>query len=185
MKSAADFVRTHAIAIVVALVVGLVAGIPLGWATVRVVNTTPAVMRADLQEDYLRMAIDSFRVNRDPNLAVRRWDDLGPAAAPVFVKIQQDPQGMDPAVIVAYGQVIEAVKGNNPAGSGKPTPAAAFSSRTLLLIGAVIVLLAVAAAIVLFLMRRTGPRHSSSKPAAAPAAPQAARVREHRGQNGF
>jgi hypothetical protein len=185
MKSAADFVRTHSIAIVVALAVGLIAGIPLGWATVRVVNTTPAVMRADLQEDYLRMAIDSFRVNRDPNLAVRRWDDLGPAAAPIFVKVQQEPEGMDPAVIVAYGQVIEAVKGNNPASSGAQTPAAAFSSRTLLLIGAIVVLLIVAAAIVLFLMRRTGPRHSSGKPAPEPVRAASARVRSAAARTDF
>lgn len=177
MKSAADFLKTHAIVIVVALVVGLVAGIPLGWATVRVVNTTPAVMRADLQEDYLRMAVDSFRVNRDPNLAVRRWDDLGPAAAPMFVKIQQDPRGMDPAVIVAYGQVIETVKGGSSAATSKEPAAGGFSSRALLLVAALVVLLLVAGAILRFLMRKPGRRPSSSKPAPAAVPSRAAQVR--------
>jgi hypothetical protein len=177
MKSAADFLKTHAIVIVVALVVALVVGIPLGWATVRVVNTTPAVMRADLQEDYLRMAVDSFRVNRDPNLAVRRWDDLGPAAAPMFVKIQQDPKGMDPAVIVAYGQVIETVKGSSPPGTDKGPAAGGFSSRTLLLVAALVVLLLVAGAILRFLMRRPGRRPSSGKPAPAVVPSRAAQVR--------
>jgi len=177
MKSAADFLKAHAIVIVVALVVGLVAGIPLGWATVRVVNTTPAVMRADLQEDYLRMAVDSFRVNRDINLAVRRWDDLGAAAAPMFVKIQQDPKGMDPAVIVAYGQVIETVKGSSSSGTDKGPAAGAFSSRSLLLVAAIVVLLLVAGAILRFLMRRPGRRPSSSKPAAAVVPSRAAQVR--------
>ena len=49
----------------VALILGIVIGVFLGWNTVTVVDTTPAVMRSDLQEDYLRMAIDSFGVNPD------------------------------------------------------------------------------------------------------------------------
>jgi hypothetical protein len=188
MKSAVDLVRQHILMVVIALAVGVAAGIPLGWATVRVVNTTPAVMRPDLQEDYLRMAIDSFRVNRDPNLAVQRWDELGPAAATMFVKVQEDPKGMDPAVIVAYGQVIQAVKGQSlvPEGSqGTPSSSGTAPFRTALLIAAVVVLALVAAAVVLFVMRRASPRlararatasatssasSSSSMPAPAPAA---------------
>src|SRR5512139_2738548 len=111
MSSALDVVKKQLILILLVLAVGVAVGIPVGWATVRVVNTTPSVMREDLQEDYLRMAVDSFRVNRDPNLAVRRWDALGPAAATMFVRIQKEPAGIDPVVIVAFGEVIQAVKG--------------------------------------------------------------------------
>jgi hypothetical protein len=191
MKSAVDLVRQHILIVVIALAVGLAAGIPLGWATVRVVNTTPAVMRPDLQEDYLRMAIDSFRVNRDPNLAVQRWDELGPAAAPMFVKVQEDPKGMDPAVIVAYGQVIQAVKGQSLAPQGTQSAAGSSSAtpfRTVLLIAAIVVLALVAAAVALFVVRRASPRlararatsspspaSSSSMPAPAPA-PKPARA---------
>ncbi len=164
MKSALELLRKHVIAIVVALVVGLAAGLPLGWATVKVVNTTPAVMRADLQEDYLRMAINSFRVNRDPNLAVQRWDELGPAAAPLYVKVQEDPRGMDPAVIVAYGQVIQAVKGENPGGAGNAPLSGGFPSRTLLIVVAIFVLFLVGAAILYYLLRRTGRTPSGNRP---------------------
>jgi hypothetical protein len=154
MTSLPTLVRKQGIVAVVALVVGLAVGIPLGWATVKVVNTTPAVMRADLQEDYLRMAIDSFRVNRDPNLAVQRWDSLGPAAAPIFVEIQKNPEGIDPAVIIAYGQVIETVK---RAGASKATPvptASSAPSRTTTLVGAVLVLAILGGALVIFVWRR-------------------------------
>ena len=176
MKSAVGLVRQHIVMVVVALAVGLVAGIPLGWATVRVVNTTPAVMRPDLQEDYLRMAIDSFRVNRDPNLAVKRWDELGPAAAPMFVKVQEDPKGMDPAVIVAYGQVIQAVKGQTLAPEGSPAAPSSSDTapfRTALIIAAVVVLALVAAAVVFFVVRRANPRLARAR-AASSAAPSAA-----------
>jgi hypothetical protein len=154
MSSALDTAKKPIFLVVLALVLGVGLGVPLGWATVRVVNTTPAVLRADLQEDYLRMAIDSFRVNRDPNLAAARWDALGAAAAPMFVSVQKDPAGIDPVVIIAFGEVIQAVKG---AGSAADVPAAAAlprPPRTTLLVGAVVVLVLVGAAGVLFVVRR-------------------------------
>ncbi len=154
MSSLADLLKKPLLLVILAGVIGLLIGVPLGWATVRVVNTTPAVMRPDLQEDYLRMAIDSFRVNRDPNLAVRRWDNLGPAAAPLFVKIQKDPQGIDPVVIIAYGQVIQAVKGSNPANASQPAAPTGGPSGTKVLLGAVLVLLLAGAAIAFFMLRR-------------------------------
>ena len=75
-------------------------------------------------------------------MAVQRWDNLGPAAAPMFVEVQKNPKGIDPAVITAYGQVIQAVKGANPSNSTTTTPPGGISGTTIL-IGAVIVLLLV------------------------------------------
>jgi hypothetical protein len=154
MTSALEIVRKQMLLVILAVAVGLLCGVPLGWATVRVVNTTPAVMRPDLQEDYMRMAIDSFRVNRDPNLAVKRWDSLGPAAPGMFEKVQKDPGGIDPVVIVAFGQVIEAVKGGNPTETGAPASAQSSLPKTALVVGAVFVLLLVVGALVLFFGRR-------------------------------
>src|SRR5512135_1508394 len=111
MTSAMDLLKRPLVVALLGAILGLIIGIPLGWATVKVVNTTPAVMRPDLLEDYLRMSIEAFQIDRDPNLAVRRWDSLGPAAAPLFVKVQENPQGIDPKVIAAYGQIIQTVKG--------------------------------------------------------------------------
>ena len=50
---------------------GLLLGLLIGWviAPVEFVDATPAYLRADLQEDYLRMAIDSFRLNSDNTTA--------------------------------------------------------------------------------------------------------------------
>jgi len=155
MTSLLDILKKPLVIAVLALLVGLVAGIPLGWKTVTVVDTTPAVLRSDLQLDYLRMTIDSFRVNRDPNLAVNRWDNLGPAAAPMFVEIQKNPEGIDPAVITAYGQVIQTVKGTNPSNSvPTATPPGGGLSGITILIGAVIVLLLVGGAGGLLFLRR-------------------------------
>ncbi len=92
-------------------VVGLLLGLLFGYviAPVEFVDATPSYLRADLQEDYLRMAIDSFRLNSDPNLAVQRWQNLGTGAQQAFSNIQANPGAADPNVVKAYGDVITAV----------------------------------------------------------------------------
>ena len=141
----------------VALSLGMVIGIPIGWNTVVVTNTTPAVMRFDLQEDYLRMAIDSFRVNPDPNLAVQRWEKLAPQPHPLFPTFRKT-RHMDPAVIRAYGQVIQTVLTST---STKPAVSGGLSLGLMVLLGAVAVILLVAVvAAIIFLRRLLGKRSS-------------------------
>ena len=154
MVSLLEILKKPLVLAVMALVVGLAIGLAIGWNTLIVVNTTPAVMRSDLQQDYLRMAIDSFRVNRDPNLAVRRWDNLGSAAAPLFLEIQKNPEGIDPAVITAYGQMIQTVKAGNPSNSTSTSAPSGGLSGTTILIGAVVVLLLVGGTGGLLFLRR-------------------------------
>ena len=85
-------------------IVGLALGLLYAYKIdpVDFVDATPAYLRADLQEDYLRMAIDSFRLNANPVLALDRWKALGSGAELAFSKIQIDPRSAEPAVINAY-----------------------------------------------------------------------------------
>src|SRR5690606_20346163 len=80
---------------------GLVLGLIWAWVIdpVDFVDATPAYLRADLQEDYLRMAIDSYRLNPDPNLALQRWQNLGAGAQQAYLNIQTAPGTQDPAVV--------------------------------------------------------------------------------------
>lgn len=166
MTSVLEVARKQSLLVVLVLLVGVAVGVPIGWATVHVVDTTPDVLREDIQEDYLRMAIDSFRVNRDPNLAVRRWDALGPAAPVMYERIQQNPAGMDPVVIVAYGQVVLAVKGAEPEPAAPAaTPAASAPGGRILVVAAVAALVLLAAAAVLFVVRRVTRRRPTDAPA--------------------
>ncbi|MGE5072670.1 MAG: hypothetical protein ACM3MF_04510 [Anaerolineae bacterium] len=151
MTAALDLLKRPLVIAVLTGILGLIVGIPLGWATVRVVNTTPEVLRPDLQADYLRMAVESFQVDRDPNLAVRRWDSLGPAAAPLFVELQEKPGTLDPTAIAAYGQLIQAVKGSGGTGE-TPTPGG-LGGGTIVLI-AILFLVLVGGAVGLFFLRR-------------------------------
>jgi hypothetical protein len=78
--------RNPTTAIIVGAILGLLLGLLIGWVIwpVQVTDATPEILRTDLQEDWLRMAIDSFTLKpNDLDSAVRRWNDLGEAAAPL------------------------------------------------------------------------------------------------------
>jgi hypothetical protein len=141
-------------------VVGLVLGLLIGWviAPVKFVDATPSYLRADLQEDYLRMAIDSYRINPDPNMAVQRWKGLGVGAQDAFNKIQADPRGVDPAVIKSFGELITNVLSNEPpatdAGSGSSTV------KTITMVVGLVVLLGVLGVGGLYLYRLLANRGS-------------------------
>jgi len=107
------FLKKPPFSTIIFLVIGFALGIVYAWVVnpPQFVDATPLNLRADLQEDYLRMTIDSYRLNQDPNLAVQRWENLGAAAAPAFTSVQQDLKGADPAVINAYGLLVQQVLG--------------------------------------------------------------------------
>ena len=115
------------IAAILGVIGGLIVGLVFGWVIwpVEWTDATPEVLRADLQEDYMRMAIDSYRVNGDPNLAVQRYVALGPSAATMFLKVQENPGGLDPTAITNYSQVIQTVVGpiepGSATGGGQPS----------------------------------------------------------------
>lgn len=141
---------------------GLVLG--LVWAyvisPVEFVDATPSYLRADLQEDYLRMTIDSYRVNSDQNLAVQRWQNLGVGAQQAFTNIQQNPKGADQAIIRNYGDLITSVLTN---GGGQPIDQNGSGSsgmRTAVIAIGIILLLGVLAAVGMYLYRLLGNRGS-------------------------
>ena len=94
---------------IVAVIAALVLGLIIGWNTVKFENADPSYLRPDLQEDYLRMAIDSYRVNQNPDLAVQRWKNLGPDAAAAYTAVQNNPGTADPAVVRAYGELVQSI----------------------------------------------------------------------------
>lgn len=141
---------------------GLLLGLLIGWviAPVEFVDATPAHLREDLQEDYLRMAIDSFRVNANPNLATDRWKNLGVNAQAIYSKIQTDPQGADPNIIRMYGEVVAAVL---TAEGWQPSPPSSGGSgimQTAVLSIGIIVLLGMVAVGGMYLLRLFGKRGS-------------------------
>ncbi len=142
------------------LVVGLVGGLLIGWQTKEFKDATPSYLRADLQEDYLRMAIDSFRLNSDPNLAVQRWRNLGPGAQQAYANIQANPGKADPNVVNAYGELITSVLSTEAVSEEAPSTGTSSLSRTAIIGVGIILLLGVVAAGGLYLFRLLGKRGS-------------------------
>jgi hypothetical protein len=133
---------------------GLVIGLVWAWKVdpVDFVDADSSYLRPDLQEDYLRMAIDSYSLHpEERNLAVDRWKGLGVGAQQAFSDIQSNPGNIDPAIVQNYGEYITNVLSNEP----PPTNEGSGSSMTsTLILGFGLVALAVLAAVGFIYYRR-------------------------------
>jgi len=111
MTSILEYFKRPLIKILVAGIAGFLLGLMWAWVIqpVQWVNATPEVLRSDLKEDYLRMAIDSFYVNRNQDLAVQHFRALGKKGPEIMVLIQQSPGMQDQGAIKAFGQLMDAV----------------------------------------------------------------------------
>jgi len=124
-------------------VVSLLLGLFIGWGTAEFKDATPDYLRADLKVDYLRMAIDSYRMNQDPDLAVQRWVALGPGASDAFNEIQANPGKVEPDAITAYGQLIATVLTNDAQPAPPETTGSSSLLKTVALVGGGIALLVI------------------------------------------
>ncbi|MCJ7723115.1 MAG: hypothetical protein MUP03_03185 [Anaerolineales bacterium] len=111
MKSILEQFKRPLVKILAAGLAGYLLGLMWAWVIqpVQWVNATPEVLRPDLKEDYLRMSIDSFFVNRNQDLAVQHFRALGKKGPEVLVLIQQSPGMQDQGAIKAFGQLMDAV----------------------------------------------------------------------------
>lgn len=89
--------------LILAGLVGLLVGITIGLLYGYIINpvdwvdASMEIARADLQEDYLRMAIDSYKLYFDKSEAFDRWQELGVAGPEVLARVIASPgtQGLD------------------------------------------------------------------------------------------
>ncbi len=172
-----DLLKRPLVLAAIGLVAGLALGLFMGWVVwpVQFVDATPSYLRADLQEDYLRMTIDLFRVNGDVNLAVRRWQDLG-ANGPVMLQlVQAAPNGVDPQVLASFSQLAAQYP---PTGSNV-TPGQASNpwGKLILSIGGIL-LLTVAVIAALVYGRRLLATRMSAEPTAGMQAAEISRQTE-------
>jgi hypothetical protein len=109
MESISDITNRKWFFPLIALIVGVAIGMVYAWVInpVQWVDGTPEQLRADLQEDYMRMAIDSYSVNRDAELALIRYEAIGENGSVTLVAVSEDPQELSPDAIQGFRAVIE------------------------------------------------------------------------------
>jgi heme/copper-type cytochrome/quinol oxidase subunit 2 len=98
----------YAIAVGIGAVVGLVLGLLVGWVIwpVQWTDAAPAHLHPDYQEEWLRMAIDSYSVNQDAALATRRYEDLGEYGPETMAAVEAEAMPNQLAAIDAYQAAI-------------------------------------------------------------------------------
>jgi hypothetical protein len=116
-----NLLKNMRVVLILGVVLGVLLGIIFAWGIwpVTVVDTTPEVMRQDLQKDYLRMTIDSYNRTGDPNLAIQRWNNLGRAAGTTFGQLQADPGYLNPTDIQNFALLVQSVTGTPITTSGQ------------------------------------------------------------------
>ena len=109
MESVSDITNRKWVIPVIAIILGVAIGMVYAWVInpVQWVDGEPQQLRADLQEDYLRMAIDSYSVNKDAELALIRYQALGENGSVTLVAVSEDPQELSPNAIQGFRAVIE------------------------------------------------------------------------------
>ncbi len=154
-----NLLKNTMVAIGAGVVLGLILGLLIGWVIwpVHWTNATPEVLRTDLQQDYLRMTIDSYNRTGDQNTAMARWDNLGKAAIPTYQNLAANPGTTNPTEIQNFGALVQSVKGIQL----QPTPGSAETPSTLSTIViyasilVVLILFAVGAFYVMRLLRKS------------------------------
>jgi hypothetical protein len=93
LKSINPYQRIITIAIGVGVTIGVVLGLVYGYLInpVKWVDTSLEVARSDIQEDYLRMAIDAYNLHLNPSQAQYRYQELGDSGADTLENITQSP----------------------------------------------------------------------------------------------
>lgn len=110
MTSIVGFFKRPAGAALMGGILGLVVGLIWAWLIqpVEWKDATPALLHPAYREEYLRMAIDSYGIHRDVEVAQRRYQALGEAGPSVLQNIQSNPGRQDPAIILEFSQQVAA-----------------------------------------------------------------------------
>ncbi len=147
----------------VGVVVGLIIGLIIAWGLwpVEVIDTEVQTMRADLQQEYLAMALQAFALNNDASQAQQRWNQLGPDKEQYLqTYLINPPPGVNSEKVSQFAIVVR----TEPAGAGGEAPAETKEPRassglmTLFVVLCLLTLVigAVAAYLLLFRNRQPG-----------------------------
>ncbi len=151
---------------IAALILGILLGLTWGWVLqpVEWYDAPVSLLRPDLQDQYLRMTIDSYEVNADADLAIRRYQDLGAQGYTLFETVKANPGKLDPAAIDQFKDLLKSKNLYGPSGD-QTTPAGGSSSNFGIAIIAGGLLAVAGVAVAAFWLLRGGHRTGPATPA--------------------
>jgi hypothetical protein len=109
MEAIREQIGRNWVLIVVALIVGVALGVFYAWQLnpVEWKDASPDLLRPDLRVDYMRMAVDSYSINKDVDLAIERYDRLGKLAGETLDEVGANPGEVDTTAIQNFSAVVE------------------------------------------------------------------------------
>jgi len=159
-----NLMKNTRVTLIVGVVLGLLLGLIVGWGLwpVKWTDATAEPLAETIRDDYMRMAIDSYRVTKASNppaaldLAVTRWGYLGSMAGYTFGRVQANPNYLDPASINDFGVAIQSRVG--AIDTNAPTQQKSVMGTIALYASlAVLVILLAAGGLYLYRLLRKGP----------------------------
>jgi hypothetical protein len=167
-----DMLKRPLVVGLLGLVVGIFFGwIVLGWGLFPVEwkDAEVKLLRADLQEEYLRMTIDSFRVNVDEQLAMDRFNAIGPNGPALFNQIKAKPGKLDPGAVDQFRDILKKRNLYNPdavlSSAGASSGSSSSSTITMVILAGVVIALVGVVGAVGFWLLRGGRRTGAATPA--------------------
>ena len=151
MKNLDIFKKPLVIAIL-AFIAGLLIGlVGLGWGLwpVQWKDADPSYLNSDYAVDYIRMAVDSYRVTPDKALAIQRYEALGSIGPTAMDAVTADPAGMDVNAILNFKDVVQAGASITPS----PTETPAGGSSIAMSIAVIVIILVLIGVVGFFLFK--------------------------------
>lgn len=157
----------------IAILGGLALGLLMGWGIwpVEWSDVPPEKLGVTYQEDYLRMAIDSFAATGNSDTAQARWEALGSNAEAILATIVSHPGYQAPGDIVAFSSLVQTNASETvPAGEETTTPTAGdgLIGSSIFSFVLIVVILLVVGLVIFFIVRFLRPmsrRSGDSTPA--------------------
>jgi len=128
-------IKKPIVAAALGLIVGLFIGlVVLGWGLwpVQWTNAAPSSLQPDYQNDYLRMAVDSFVRNPVNDLAIQRYQALGADGPAVLNRVK--PGYPDQNAFQTFSNVVKPTSAITPVPGGGSTSGKSNSMTGILII---------------------------------------------------
>ncbi len=110
MDTIKEYAKKPWVVAVAGLILGLILGLIYAWV-INPVEWTDApihLLRPDLQEEYLRMAIDSFSAVPNAALAQARYEAIGENKETILAQIEANPGAQSVQAIQTFKAVVQA-----------------------------------------------------------------------------